>query len=55
MPEVGTSPSNHYLPKQKVRMKIDEDETMKRKHVIVATEKKISSYAEIIAEDIAVP
>ena len=36
-------------------MKIDEDETMKRKHVIVATEKKISSYAEVIAEDIAVP
>jgi Fe-S-cluster-containing dehydrogenase component len=55
MPEVGASPSNHYLPKQVVKIQIDEEEIMARKHVIVVTEKQVSSYAEVIAEDIAVP
>jgi Fe-S-cluster-containing dehydrogenase component len=55
MPEVGTSPSNHYLPKQKVKINIDENEILTRKHVIVTTEKQVASYAEVIAEDIAVP
>ncbi len=53
MPKSAAEPSNHYLPKRKIEMKVDRDDVRSRKHIKVKTEKSIISYKETIAEDIA--
>ncbi|MDH5680102.1 MAG: 4Fe-4S dicluster domain-containing protein [Spirochaetota bacterium] len=53
--EMGTDPSNHYLPKRKVNIDIDEDDLRAKKHFKVELESKILSYKEQAAEDIAAP
>ncbi|RMD57599.1 MAG: 4Fe-4S dicluster domain-containing protein [Nitrospirae bacterium] len=53
LPEAETNPSNHYLPRKKVKIQIDKDDIRARKYYKVETEKKIVSY--VIAEDIAAP
>ena len=55
LPEAGTDPSLHYLPKRNIDLKIDKDDVRSRKHFKVEMEKKIISYKETIAEDIAAP
>ncbi len=54
MPEANTSPSNHYLPRRQSKIKIDEDVVNVRDYAIVTTEKKVTSYKVLIAEDIAI-
>jgi Fe-S-cluster-containing dehydrogenase component len=55
IPESGADPSNHYLPKRKVRIQVDEEEILARRHVFVTTEKRFTSYEETTSDDIAVP
>jgi Fe-S-cluster-containing dehydrogenase component len=55
MPEAGTDPANHYLPKRQMKIELDEDELQVKNHAIVTTEKTITSYRETISEDVAVP
>jgi Fe-S-cluster-containing dehydrogenase component len=55
MPEAETCPSNHYLPKRITHVPVDKDYIRMRKSFKVETEKKVVSYTEHIAEDIAAP
>jgi Fe-S-cluster-containing dehydrogenase component len=55
MPQAATDPSNHYLPKRTVHIPVDKDDIKMRESFKVETEKKIVSYKEHIAEDIAAP
>ena len=55
LPEAGTDPANHYLPKRPVTIELDEDELQVKPHSIVTTEQKVTSYKESISEDVAVP
>lgn len=55
MPQAATDPSNHYLPKRTVHIPVDKDDIKTRESFKVETEKKIVSYTEHIAEDIAAP
>ena len=55
MPEAASEPSNHYLPKRRVQIQLDKDDIRVRKQVKVEMERKIITYKEKIAEDIAAP
>ena len=52
LPVCGTDPSNHYLPKGKVELELDEDELYVKNHRIVPTEHRETSFEEKIFEDI---
>lgn len=55
MPEASSEPSNHYLPKRRIQIQMDKDDIRVREHVKVEMERKIITYKEKIAEDIAAP
>jgi Fe-S-cluster-containing dehydrogenase component len=55
LPEAGTDPSNHYLPKRKIKVTIDKDMLATRRHSVVEMGKKEASKSELFSEDVAQP
>ncbi len=55
LPEAGTDPSNHYLPKRKVKVTIDKDMLAARKHTAVAMGHREAPESEVTSEDVAQP
>ncbi len=54
MAECGTDPSNHYVPKKKVKIELDVDELTVKAHRIVPTDRRKTSFEEKISEDISI-
>ena len=55
MPEAGTDPSNHYLPKRRVVITLDEEELQAKTLAKVEMELKVISYGKDVSDDLAVP
>ena len=55
MPEAGTNPSNHYLPKRKITIRLDKEEMEVKHHNVVELGKKAAPKENQTSEDIAQP
>ena len=55
MPEAGTDPANHYLPKRNIKVPLNEEELQAKTLAKVEMELKVTSYGKDTAEDISVP
>lgn len=52
MPEAGTNPANHYLPKRKARVEVDEEKVTVIRHEAVKAVRKTVDIEEIVIEDL---
>ena len=52
MPEAGTNPANHYLPRRKAHIEVDEDMVTVKKHDVIKVVRKTIDVEETIIEDV---
>jgi len=53
MPEAGTNPSNHYLPRRKAKVAVSEEQIMVRRHDTVKTGRRSADVEETVIEDVS--
>jgi len=55
LPEAGTDPSNHYLPKRKITFGVDKESLTRYRQEPVDMHKQSASSGELVSEDVAQP
>ena len=55
MPESGADPSNHYLPKRKVKIHVDKEALLKVAHAHIEAARNVACDTDIVSEDVAQP
>ncbi|MBI5815496.1 MAG: 4Fe-4S dicluster domain-containing protein [Nitrospinae bacterium] len=53
MPEAGTNPSNHYLPRRKVKVTVNEEQITVRRQETIKTVRRSVNIEETVIEDVS--